>query len=1068
MDPGTDALLPICQSGVEDNVPSRTCKVVKEGTRLSEQGAVTHRASDQDPSRAHLREVSDFHSGSKYPGCGSLMSKDTTAFQEQRGLAGTNEVCVEPDRTAVVAVSTLIDSLCSADEKSALGGKYSTSDLATTAALLKNKSPPPPHLEVQILRPARKIVDADGRRIADPTSESTAAARTIRPSAGITPSVVPLQRKHSNKGGEHLQRPRGTTLRPTPRVLNAQQQGVRSEVDTQELPGLKNLRRIKYADTSPAAQAWTLLPKRGTVQAGTTSRSWFSSLFGSAESSPGKSVESQVERASSGGSLFTSRSSVGALFRSPESSVPQSARGVSDRPPFPQVSLSSSHELSASPRPSSVESFSVKALSQNQNAHQDRSTASVEPMATGGERTISGLHSKIDPSQQSTDVASIAELAADSTDAPLSTQEAESCIDMVKRQDCQDTPRNPVARKGDSNKTETAPSLTGQQLPMPQTVGNHSVSTTCPPADKQMPSASETRGGGPAGFGAWQQRRKSRGKRAPAATPRPPTGATLHPMLQKQNTAPAACATAPISSPSKTNTPATSKDPQFPSSSPATEARKSTAVRQTWMPCAVEIPISEVSLNRVIGKGATSSVYRAEWRGFPVACKLVTLPSQGSAASRAAQIRQVLQDFHHELNIMLRLGRHPNLIQLKAVGTQSVPLFMVTELCSGGSLFDFLHGGPERDSTKGGKAVEAPGMVERQSSDTSNLSNGPVSPNTTLSREESSVSDREYRTTVDIPGPHHDPDYEALVARAGGKAGDGSSIQTKSSGRGDDSSSAGNQNGTGGVQAKEKTGSGGFWSMLWGTKEKEAPKHPPTRPRMGTAPVPWNISDPGNPQQPQSQGFSEDILFSRGPKIPLSWSLRARIALDLAKGCAHLHSLQFIHRDIKSLNVLLTEAILDPQQQTTAQAKLADFGCTMFTGNRAAEKMCNAGGWAGTVLWMAPETLSKEGCNEKSDVYSFGIVLYELLTNRIPFQELQGTPYYEQLPTLIPAGLRPNLGPRALPPDVPSQLRALMEACWRKEPAHRPPFVHLVRALEVIVADLEARSRPGVEAGTHC
>lgn len=42
-----------------------------------------------------------------------------------------------------------------------------------------------------------------------------------------------------------------------------------------------------------------------------------------------------------------------------------------------------------------------------------------------------------------------------------------------------------------------------------------------------------------------------------------------------------------------------------------------------------------------------------------------------------------------------------------------------------------------------------------------------------------------------------------------------------------------------------------------------------------------------------------------------------------------------------------------------------------------------------------------------------------------------------------------------------------MEACWRKEPEHRPPFVHLVRALEVIVADLEARSPPAGEAATH-
>lgn len=62
-------------------------------------------------------------------------------------------------------------------------------------------------------------------------------------------------------------------------------------------------------------------------------------------------------------------------------------------------------------------------------------------------------------------------------------------------------------------------------------------------------------------------------------------------------------------------------------------------------------------------------------------------------------------------------------------------------------------------------------------------------------------------------------------------------------------------------------------------------------------------------------------------KIPLSWEIRKRLALDIAKGMNYLHSFEIpiIHRDLKSLNVLIDESY---------RAKLADFGWTRLMGKR--------------------------------------------------------------------------------------------------------------------------------------
>ncbi|KFH07616.1 Tyrosine kinase-like (TKL) protein [Toxoplasma gondii VAND] len=412
-------------------------------------------------------------------------------------------------------------------------------------------------------------------------------------------------------------------------------------------------------------------------------------------------------------------------------------------------------------------------------------------------------------------------------------------------------------------------------------------------------------------------------------------------------------------------------------------------------PC--EVTLAEVSMNGLIGKGATSSVYRATWRDGEVACKIVAFPVGGSPASRAPQIRQLIHDFRKELVVISRLN-HPNLVGLRGAGTRNPPLFMLTELCAGGSLFDLLHKGSNKRVT----GEQASSASRAQASESAQVE----------TRQD--PSDDPYRAAV----------ASMLEKRLGAETRlDGSNAESVSE------------------------ESGGFWSFLG--KFSFFPKKEPR------VPTPASFFLP--PKTPSN----EDILFSRGPAVSLDWKLRAQIALDLARGCQYLHSVNVVHRDIKSLNVLLTNDCSEGLKSGTKPiAKLADFGCAVLadggpgSSTGAPGQSAGAAGWAGTVLWMAPEALAKQSCTEKADVYSFAIVLYELLSNRIPFEELQGTPAYKKLPELIPCGLRPNISPHALPRDLPEGLRDLMESCWRQEPANRPPFTHIVKALEIIIDGL--------------
>ncbi|ESR47674.1 hypothetical protein CICLE_v10003619mg [Citrus x clementina] len=180
-------------------------------------------------------------------------------------------------------------------------------------------------------------------------------------------------------------------------------------------------------------------------------------------------------------------------------------------------------------------------------------------------------------------------------------------------------------------------------------------------------------------------------------------------------------------------------------------------------------------------------------------------------------------------------------------------------------------------------------------------------------------------------------------------------------------------------------------------------------------------------------GSLYDYLHKNHNVLKLSQLLR--FAIDICKGMEYLHQRNIIHRDLKTANLLM---------DTHNVVKVADFGVARFQ---------NKGGVmtaeTGTYRWMAPEVINHQPYDQKADVFSFAIVLWELVTAKVPYDSM--TPLQAALG--VRQGLRPDLPENAHP-----KLIDLMQRCWDAVPDNRPSFSEIKLELEVLLQEVQEPS----------
>jgi serine/threonine protein kinase len=145
------------------------------------------------------------------------------------------------------------------------------------------------------------------------------------------------------------------------------------------------------------------------------------------------------------------------------------------------------------------------------------------------------------------------------------------------------------------------------------------------------------------------------------------------------------------------------------------------------------------------------------------------------------------------------------------------------------------------------------------------------------------------------------------------------------------------------------------------------------------------------------------------------------IGARIARALHHAHGAGIVHRDVKPSNVMVDWA--------SGRLKLADFGLARL----ADAERTRTGLVLGSPAYMAPEQLAGDPATPASDVYALGVLLFQLLTGRLPHDEASLGELLRQVAS-VPA---PDL--RSVRPGLPAPLAAMVAALLAKRPADRPP-----------------------------
>lgn len=173
-------------------------------------------------------------------------------------------------------------------------------------------------------------------------------------------------------------------------------------------------------------------------------------------------------------------------------------------------------------------------------------------------------------------------------------------------------------------------------------------------------------------------------------------------------------------------------------------------------------------------------------------------------------------------------------------------------------------------------------------------------------------------------------------------------------------------------------------------------------------------------------------LKERLDRDPLSLNQTLNISLQIAKGLQVAHEKGVVHRDIKSANIMLTKK---------HDVKIMDFGLAKIVGDAELNQTQSI---LGTLAYMSPEQTRGEEVDQRSDIFSFGVLLYEMLTGKLPFQG-----EYEQAITYSIANEDPE-PITSLREDIPPELERIVAKSMAKVPSER------YQDVEEMATDLQA------------
>ncbi|KAI4904272.1 hypothetical protein NFI96_030082, partial [Prochilodus magdalenae] len=149
---------------------------------------------------------------------------------------------------------------------------------------------------------------------------------------------------------------------------------------------------------------------------------------------------------------------------------------------------------------------------------------------------------------------------------------------------------------------------------------------------------------------------------------------------------------------------------------------------------------------------------------------------------------------------------------------------------------------------------------------------------------------------------------------------------------------------------------------------------------------------------------------------------------QIAEGMAYIEKKNYIHRDLRAANVLVSESLL---------CKIADFGLARVIED---DQYTAREGAKFPIKWTAPEAINYGSFTIKSDMWSFGILLYEIITyGKIPYPGMSNG----EVMTQVQRGYR-----MPCPENCPPELYDIMNNCWKNKPDDRPTFDYIQSVLD--------------------